>query len=184
MNFNLHERDLKDFLSDDLGERYRGVYVISRHKNDTSFKIGVSYGKGGLFNRLKSYKICWPYEDEYYLHFAALTFSADDAKILEKSLLNHSTIKNKLIKWVDSIPQARLSKEYKVLAKRDVIMNAMLDTLIKHPNKWVAITTFTDHNWKICTYDGKITKSCFMKPSNTRNLMPSITDTFNKQMLL
>ena len=29
----------------------------------------MAHGSGGIYERLKSYKNCFPYEDEFYLHF-------------------------------------------------------------------------------------------------------------------
>ena len=177
MNFNQYERDLKAFLQDSAGQPYKGVYVISRDKNDTSFKLGMAWGKKGLFGRLKNYKLCFPYDGEYYLHWLVLCGTIADTKVLEKSILNHQHIRNKSVAW-EHAPQARLSKEVKVLGSRDVLMNAFIDVLDKNRNHWIATVCFSDNNWKLCTFERRIERGCFMKPSNTRNLRPTIESAF------
>ena len=64
----------------------KGVYVISKDLDDTHHKIGMAHGSGGLFNRLKSYKICWPYPKEYYPQYLFICNSTN-AKLLEKKIL-------------------------------------------------------------------------------------------------
>ena len=46
---------------------YRGIYVISRLENDNIHKIGMAHREGGLFERLKDYKLCFPFKNEFWV---------------------------------------------------------------------------------------------------------------------
>ena len=102
MNFGSNEKLLKKLLilpnkRDSKGKNkekkkvdtyHKGVYLISRDIDDVCYKMGVAWGAGGLFNRLMSYKICHPYPTENFVQYLFITATSDDAKKLEKLLLD------------------------------------------------------------------------------------------------
>ena len=85
MNFENHEKKIQRLclLPDrraskgktvkKVAQYHKGVYLISRDVDDVCYKIGVAYGAGGLFQRLKQYKHCFPYPTEYYLQYLFLS---------------------------------------------------------------------------------------------------------------
>ena len=114
MNFKDKEKDIEQlFLLPDLRESggktkkkvkqyHKGIYVISRDLNDDTHKIGVAWGAGGLFQRVKSYKICYPYRGEFFIQYAIITATGDDAKVLENEIF-----KSKTLKYVEANPTAQ-----------------------------------------------------------------------------
>ena len=131
----------------------------------------------GIYNRLKSYKLCYPYDGEFWIHWLVLCSSIQDTKLLEKLILNHGSIRNKSVEW-EHAPQARLSKEVKVLGQRSTLMNVFIDVLSSHRNNWIATVCFSDNNWKLCTFEQRIKLGCFMKPSSNRVFRPTIESAF------
>ena len=99
MNFETHEKKIqrlcllpdrrasKGKTAKTVAQYHKGVYLISRDVDDVCYKIGVAYGAGGLFQRLKQYKHCFPYPTEYYLQYLFLSATGEDAKELEKIIL-------------------------------------------------------------------------------------------------
>ena len=97
MNFKQHQEDIKRLVSRGADGRgrftaWKGVYVFSREANDKAQKIGVAYGTQGVYSRVKHYKICYPYPDEFYLHMLILTDDEPSARLLERKILNDKQI--------------------------------------------------------------------------------------------
>ena len=102
MNFEVHEKKIQRLCllpdrraskgkTKTVAQYHKGVYLISRDVDDVCYKIGVAYGAGGLFQRLKQYKHCFPYPTEYYLQYLFLSATGEDAKELEKIILKIKT---------------------------------------------------------------------------------------------
>jgi hypothetical protein len=182
MNFRKHEADIKNLLH--TGERAsnskdpnkkgkpkptyaRGVYVLSRKADDTTFKIGMAWGGGGLFQRLMSYKLCFPYKDEFILHFLVICEKADDAKALEKKLLKRSNVLKHTAKNEEY--QGRWSYEYRVIAKKATLKNALMKTLDSNRDIWDSVMVFNKTGWKVKEQDERLTG--LERPSERRETM-------------
>ena len=182
MNFKNYESDIEHlFLLPDKRESggktkrkvkqfHKGVYVISRDLDDNTHKIGVAYGAGGLFNRVKSYKICMPYKDEFFLQYAFVSATGDDAKQVEKEILESKTIK-----YVDANPsaQGKRSLEYRVSSSRDILNGVIFRVLDSFPNLWTHAVVFGQQGWKIHVNKGAAVRG-FHRPTNASKLQPRL----------
>ena len=67
-------------------KRYHpGVYFIRRSQNSRIWKVGMSIN---IFQRLKSYKICWAENpDQYVLDYIIIAKEEKHARLLEKLML-------------------------------------------------------------------------------------------------
>ena len=166
MNFKDHEKKIQSFLKTgsrksqgktekNVATYQRGVYVISRFLNDDYVKIGNAHGSGGLFQRLKSYKICYPFKDEYFLQYLFICPSSKDAEKLEKHILSRkdklhdigvADVKNECVK-----AEGRYSKEYRCSATKNVMNETIMEELNKHKDLWSNVVIFGKEGWKIKT---------------------------------
>ena len=194
MNFKKQEKKIKKLLvlsekrqSETHPTQYRyqyqkGVYVISKDLDDTHHKIGMAHGSGGLFNRLKSYKICWPYPREYYLQYLFICNSTN-ARLLEKKILAR-TDKLKHIEKAEDVgeekDEGRHSLEWRFTSKRDILNATLIDELNANPKLWEYAVIFGNKGWKIRVSPEKITN--FQRPASKRDERPAFgettTDTF------
>ena len=136
------------------GKFYKGIYVISRDKNNNNdtklqYKIGMAYGEGGLYNRIRSYEMCYPYPDEFWIHFCILTHTEKDARALEKVILAYKSI-TAVMRPKD------LSKEteYRTVTKRETLHNALLKALKDNSEMWSYIAVLGEIGWKLIKNTG------------------------------
>lgn len=156
-----------------VAQHFKGVYVISRKKDDLTFKIGIAHGQGGLKPRLQSYKICYPYADEYYIHYILITPTSTDAKELERIVLADSTLRNTVQK---SDAQGKKSFEYKMVSDKSTLKKALARALDGNVNKWTHAIVFGDNGWKIIrNVDGSAVKN-LTKPKYTTKKKPGLYD--------
>ena len=154
-------------------QHFKGPYVISRHKDDLTFKIGIAHGQGGLKPRLQSYKICYPYKDEFYIHYIIITPTSTDAKKLEKIVLADSTLQSTL---ENPTAQGRKSKEYKMVTSYCDLKKVLTRALDNNSNLWTHVTVLGDNGWKIIrNVDGSAIKN-LTKPKYTTKKKPSLYD--------
>ena len=150
----------------------KGVYIISRLKDDDNVKIGMAHGGGGLFNRLKSYKICWPFPKEYYLQYLFICDSVN-AKILEKKILAR-TDKLKHVESAEDFgeekDEGKHSLEWRFTAKKEILNTTLIEELNKHPTLWKYAVIFGANSWKIIPSPEKLTN--FQRPPSTRDERP------------
>jgi hypothetical protein len=149
---------------------FKGVYIFSRDLDDTSYKIGMAWGIGGLFQRLKSYKICYPYKNEFFLQYLLISATADDAKDLEKKVLD-----SKRLTSIAENPtvEGRRSQEWKMVSKRAILNDVLKSTLKVHPNLWTHCIVFGKAGWIIHTNtDGSA--PALVRPSSTRTTQNSL----------
>ena len=148
MNFKDHESDLKELLQIPVPGRkkyyHKGCYIIQRDEGDLSYKIGVSWGKSGLLVRLRSYKICFPYINEFFVTYLILSSTEQDAKSLEKKILAQRTLKQ-----VEKNPtaQGRRSNEYRFVSSGGVLKSTIKRILDGNPNLWTHIVVFGVNGW-------------------------------------
>ena len=150
----------------------KGVYVFSKELNSDNHKIGMAFGGGGLFNRLKSYKICQPFPREFYLQYLFITDS-DSARALETQILDR-TDKLKHIQKAedlgDEADQGEHSLEWRFTASKDVLNSVLIEELNKSPELWKYAVIFGANSWKIIPSPTKITN--FQRPASTRTEKP------------
>ena len=178
-NKNGNIRIKKLLATPEKGKFYKGVYVISRdeHENkndDLQYKIGMAHGTGGLYERVKNYEMCYPYPDEFFIHFFIITHTEQDARNLEKVILNY--------KSMDPVKRPKdLSKntEYRVVSKKETLHNALLKSLRDNSKMWSYIVVLGLQGWKLIkntvggqVYDDKIGSGLLSKPAADFRLRP------------
>jgi hypothetical protein len=182
MNFKDYEKDLQRFLRINTAtksktkEYHRGIYLISRNVNDNTHKIGMAWGKGGLFNRLRSYKICMPYKDEFYVQLLIICPTIDDAKLLEKRVLKRKELG---LVEANETAQGRRSLEYKVTESRAQLNTAVRRTLDRNPNLWTHVIVFNNAGWKVIPNTGHAVKG-MERPSLRRTKQPGLYESRQK----
>lgn len=181
MNFKQNEKDLQRLLyegtrtsskGNSVPTYFKGVYLISGEKVAPSYKIGMAFGQGGLFNRLMSYKICWPYINEFYLHFAIVCYEPEQAKQLETILLAHDKLQQ-IEKAEDA--QGRRSNEYRVAEKRTKIFRALDDTLNARRDLWAYLLLFGEKGWRLQQNTGD-NRLIFAEPRKSWDMKDLIWD--------
>ena len=188
MNFKDHEKDLRKLLllpnrrataSTDPKKAnntkptfYKGIYVLSKNEDDSTHKIGMAHGNGGLFERLKTYKMCFPYKDEFWLQLLIITPISKDAITLEKQVLKSKHFRD--IKANDTV-QGRRSLEYRITANRQSWNTAILESLNKprSKNMWSHMIIMNRWGWKIHINDGS-TRRGLSKASQDRTTMKGL----------
>ena len=188
MNFFDHERTIKKLLIlDGKRERvnkppadkfWKGCYVISRNDHDNVHKLGVAWGEGGLFNRLKNYKICMLYQDEYYVQYIFMCDTKEKAKALEKRILSRTDkLTDKRIaeqEFDDEKVSGVRSKEYRFSAKKQDLKDLLKAELNAHTDLWRYTIIFGTNSWKIISSTKKLTN--LQRPAASRTEKPSFGD--------
>ena len=169
MNFIDNQLQIDELLllPDKVGGKknyFKGVYIFSRDYDDTSYKIGMAWGKGGLFERLKSYKICYPYKNEFFLQYLLISTTSDDAKTLETTVL----ASKKLVSVIENTTaEGRRSREWKMVSKRVILNDVLKTSLAANPNLWTHCIVFGMTGWIIHTNNGKALPD-LVRPSTKR----------------
>jgi hypothetical protein len=188
MNFKKQEKKIQKLLllpekresqgkTKKLVEQYqKGVYVFSKDLNDDNHKIGMSHGGGGLFNRLKTYKICYPFPNEFYLQYLFICESKN-AKLLEKKILAR-TDKLKHIQQAEDLgeekDEGKHSLEWRFTAKKDVLNSTIIEELNLNPTLWDYAVIFGAQSWKIKKSPETVTN--FQRPTNIRDDRPNFDE--------
>ena len=180
MNFEDHEKKIqrlcllpdrrasKGKTAKTVAQYHKGVYLISRDVDDVCYKIGVAYGAGGLFQRLKQYKHCFPYPTEYYLQYLFLSATGEDAKELEKIIL-----KIKAFAKIEENPSAegRACTEHRLFPNKDVLTRGLIKVLDANPNLWTHAVLFGEKGWELITNNGDSVKG-LARPRNSLEKTP------------
>jgi len=149
---------------------YRGIYVISRREEDDVHKIGMAHGAGGLFTRLKDYKLCFPFKDEFWVNLLITTPTAADAKKLERVVLKHNRFRNV---EAHETAQGRRSLEYRITGSRASLNQAVMDALNKSPNQWTNVIVLNKWGWRVIENTGKVITG-LSRPSQGRTTMKGL----------
>ena len=186
MNFKKHEKKIKKLLvlpekrsskganPTQLRNTYqKGVYLLSRDKDDENVKIGMAHGYGGLFERLKSYKLCFPYPNEYYLQYVFICNTSQNARDLERIILAR-TDKLKHIEESEEKQEGRHSLEWRFISKKDTLNSTLIEELNNNPLLWDYAVVFSEKGWKIKPSTEKITN--FQRLPSSRDAKPSFGD--------
>jgi hypothetical protein len=169
MNFKQHHSDLKNKLlklenkrlSEKTGKLkdtfHKGVYVISQFEDQDSYKIGLARGSSGLYQRVKSYAICYPYSDELWVHFMVICLSTTAAEKFEKVVLA-----NKGLHKVEKNP-TKGSLEWRVDSRYHSVKDAITQACVDHPNLWQKIIVFGKNGYQVIHNDltKKYTRATF-----------------------
>ena len=188
MNFFDNERNIKQLLilnekrervdKPPADKHWKGCYVISRNDHDNVHKLGVAWGDGGLFNRLKNYKICMPYKDEYFVQFIFVCDTKDKSKALEKKILARTDkFTDKRIAeqaFDDEKVSGVRSKEYRFTAKKQDLKDLLTAELNDNLELWRYAVIFGKNSWKIIPSTKKLTN--LQRPPATRTEKPSFGD--------
>ena len=168
MNFKSNHSDIKKKLLKLENKRtsskgilkdtfHKGVYVISQFEDQDSYKIGLARGNSGLYQRIKSYAIGYPYSDELFVHFMVICLSTTDAEQFEKIILS-----DKGLNKVEKNP-SKGSLEWRINSKYNTIHNSITKACIDYPNLWQKIIVFGKNGWEVIHNDvtKKYTRSTF-----------------------
>lgn len=180
MNFNDYHSDIKKLLirpekrksrninKSDQDQFYKGIYVISRDKEldkneKLQYKVGMAHGSGGIYKRMDGYKMCFPYPDEFWMHFCVITPKAENAKLLEQKILA-----DKHMKIVKNPRNTLQNLEYRTVLKKTTLHNSLLRALKNNPELWDYAVIFGKKGWKILKNTGSdlINSGAFSKPPN------------------
>ena len=148
------------------------MYIWSRDLNDPVFKIGVS---SQLFTRLRHFKACSPFPQEYFIQFVIICPTTADAKQLEKILLNDGRL-GKITKNPTKTEGGGLApREFRVVSKRETLKRVLITTLnkTKNANLWLAISTFGANSWNLQFNKGGNIRG-LAKPADKRTAKPQI----------
>ena len=144
MNFKDNEKKIKNLLHEQTidGKFHgaRGVYVWSRDYSDTVMKFGVSYGRAGIYNRLRSYKICYPFPSEYFIHMLIITPTGDDARALEKKMLNAPNFRK-----LERNPN--YPREYRIVSSFGSLFRVVDKIMRDDPDLWTHVVVFNGDCW-------------------------------------
>lgn len=186
MNFNSHYKEVKRLLlrpdkrksansnKPDQQQYYPGIYVISRDKEldknqQLQYKIGMAWGSGGIYKRMDGYKVGFPYEDEFWMHFCIITRNVEDTKKLEKIILNYNSMEK--VKNPRSTSQFL---EYRIVVMKTTLQDALLKALRDHPKLWDYCVVFGLSGWKILPNTGAdlIGSGALQKPADDNRARP------------
>ena len=149
----------------------KGVYIFSRKLNDDVHKIGVAFGSGGIYERLKSYKICYPFKNEFYIQYIITCETVAKAKRLEKTILKNHRLKNVA---TNIVAQGKTSQEHKFTSKNSVLKDVLVNTLNEHKGIWEYVAVFGEKGWKIIQNRVDKNVTGLAKPSSSYNLRPKL----------
>jgi hypothetical protein len=136
---------------------HKGVYCISQFEYRDQYKIGLARGNSGLYQRIKSYAIAYPYSDELFVHFMVICLSTTDAEQFERIVLA-----DKGLSQIEQNP-TKGSLEWRINSKFNNIQDSIRQACIDHPNLWQKIIVFGKNGWKVIHNDltKKYTRSSF-----------------------
>ena len=98
----------------------KGVYIFSVQGPDQVHKFGVAFGAGGLYERLKSYRLCFPQPDKIVIKYLIIASSTEKARALEKLFLDHQKLKK---------APNQYSREWQSVRSRKLMEEVMIDIL-------------------------------------------------------
>lgn len=113
---------------------HRGVYVWASTLEDDRMKVGVAYGNGGLYQRLNQYRICFGYNDKFFLNYLLISKSESKARKLERILLSN----------LKTAPNQFSSQEWKINDKDQQIGDILIKVINNHLDLWDAFIVFYD----------------------------------------
>ena len=136
-------------------------------------KIGMAFGQGGLYQRLKDYKLCYAFEDEFWVQFLIIGTTSDDSKTLEKKILARKELKK--IEPTITL-EGKKSLEYRLTSSRTSLNEAIGDVLKKNLNLWTHIVVFGPSGWRLIRSDDYPLELKMAKPSKNYTLKPKLFD--------
>ena len=156
MNFRDHEKKLQALLrtvdktkvvkgiEKKVKRYYPGVYFIRRSHGSRIWKVGMSIN---IFQRLKSYKICWAENpDQYVIDYIVIAKEEKHARLLEKLMLS-------VKKWkpveVNVEAEGRTSKEYRISVEKKDLSTGIRKVLKAETGKkmWSEVIVFQKEGW-------------------------------------
>ena len=200
MNVHTHQHDLEQLLRTGVRESkgktkvrptyYSGVYILSRSLENQNFKLGMSWGTGGIFKRIISqYKICFAGKNEFFIRYLVICPRQKEGKkhfayMMEQELL--LSIKNKVP--IEGSDYGAYSKEYifvPEIKKLEETMSVVLNNEEYKPYYTHAIKFVKDGFYKYDTVRGFHTElQDFSKLVNLNPTVHSMLALTNKNLKL
>lgn len=149
----------------------KGVYIFSKDERSDVHKIGLARGNGGLYERLMSYKLCFPHEDEFYIKFLIIGTTITDSEKLEKLVLASKKLKE--IEPTITL-EGKKSLEYRITSSRTVLNQEIAKVLKANLNLWTHVVVFGPSGWRIIRHDDSPLVLKLTKPSKTREEKPGL----------
>jgi hypothetical protein len=149
----------------------KGVYFISQYEQSDVHKIGLAWGQGGLYERLKDYKLCYAFEDEFWLKFLIIGTTSDDSKELEELVLA-----SKRLRKIEPTTylEGKKSLEYRITSSRRVLNEEIAKVLKANLNLWTHVVVFGNKSWRVIRHDEKPLVLKLTKPSSAREEKPGL----------
>ena len=202
MNVHTYQKNLEQLLRTGVRESkgkktkavrptyYSGVYILSRSLENQNFKLGMSWGTGGIYKRIISqYKICFAGKDEFFIRYLVICPKQKEGKkhfayMMEQELL--LSIKNKVP--IEGSDYGAYSKEYifvPEIKKLEETMSVVLNNEEYKPYYTHAIKFVKDGFYKYDTVRGFHTElQDFSKLVNLNPTVHSMLALTNKNLKL
>ena len=150
---------------------YKGVYIFSKDEVSDVHKIGMAWGAGGMFQRLKGYKLCYPFENEFWVKLLIIGTTSADSKKLEKLILASKRLK-KVIS--SETLEGKKSMEYRITSSRTVLGEEIAKVLKTNLNLWTHIIVFGANGWKVIQHSDYPLVIKLSKPSDSYDKKPML----------
>jgi hypothetical protein len=155
MNFVEHYDKLKKLMYTQGGKPFSGNYIYSRDKDDDVYKMGMS--QAGLFKRVASAKSCYPFQNEFHLHYLIISLDGQYTKgeksttrQIEDDLLTTSKAMSTVeLQKHKKKEEGRRPREYRIVSTKAKLYTLLKDTLNKHRDKWDYLVIFSEKGWHI-----------------------------------
>ena len=155
MNFLEHQRAIRKLLHTPGVKPLSGCYIYSRDENDDTVKIGMS--EAGLYDRIKGAKSCYPFSNEFWLHFVIISLdgqkgdngTTSSTRYIENELLTQSKHLSTIEMEAGKAKHKGRPKEYRLIGKSLNLHKLIQDTLNKFRTKWDYLIVFDRNSWNI-----------------------------------
>jgi hypothetical protein len=154
MNIHSHQKKIRTLLIDGeaIGETkteptfYPGCYIISRTMGYNLFKLGMAWGKGGLYKRIiGQYKICMSLKrTEFFLRYLVIAHREKEGKTHYSAILE-----KQLLKTIDSKVADSYSKEYIFSPDINKLETRIGDVLNSHKKYYKMAIKFTRSGFRL-----------------------------------
>jgi hypothetical protein len=179
MNYVEHLSKLKKLLYTQGGKPYSGNYIYSRDADDDTYKIGMS--QSSLFNRVKTAKSCYPYQNEFFIHYLIISLdgqykkgSKSSTRHIEDDLLTTSkSLSTVELQKSEKKEEGRRAQEYRLISTKAKLYSLLTNTLNKHRERWDYLIVFSKKGWSIIPNDRIVAK-----PITNINQLKKKADTY------
>jgi hypothetical protein len=167
MNFHSNEKQLQKLLF--IGKREAtgksktkkrchnpGSYIISQKEYDPFVKVGTSYGSGGLYDRIKHYKLCYNKKCDFFVNYLVIS---PRIKLVGSSISYAQIMEKLLISGIDAKAKESYSDEVMMIIDANKLYNDIKKILDNNRAYWSHFVVFDGSRWKVYHYDESLNTS-------------------------